>query len=309
MNHSRIRAARAATRLSGTEGGGARIAVVASTCFLLGAAGSAYWFHGGTKSEAPVVTGAESLRQLSEVSRAVLRRIDTPIELRFYARLDPSSVPASERAFALRVESLLAAYLREGAGKVKVALHDSDKDFSADTAVADGIKPFNLDKGIACFLGLAVDRAGRRESLPQLSADWEPALEMDVTRAISRLLESKPQAPTAAAPVKSDPAILEEVQRAVPNLASIPLDEAIGTLRDVALKELKAAVAQGDIEAQKARAQFVEAQKAGSEAEMQAARQRLQQLQASQMETLRRISAKSQAQVDALRQLKNEASK
>lgn len=218
-------------------------------------------------------------------------------------------MPESDRAFALRVESLLSAYLREGAGKVKLALHDSGSSFSPDSAAADGIKPYNLDKGDACFLGITIGQEGRRETLAQLSADWEPALETDVTRAISRLIDASPKAQMAAAPVKTDPAVVEEVKRAVPNLESLPLDEAVATLRDVALKDLKAAVTQSDAEVQKAREQFIAAQKAGSEADLEIARQRLHQLQASQMEILKRIAAKSQTQVDALRQLKKDDSK
>jgi len=288
--------------------GGAKVAVLASACLLLGAAGGAYWFHQAKIPETPTPADTHALRQLSEVTRTILRRLESPLELRFYSILDPASVSESDRAFAARVDSLLEAYQREGDGKIKLTRQDNNS--AAEAAAADGIKPFNLDKGNACFLGLTLALEARKETLAQLSIDWEPALETDVTRAISRLLDSQPRARAAATPAaKSDAAVFEEVKRVVPNYESLPFEEASGVLRDATLKQLKAAVEQGDAQTKQAREQFAQAQNAGSAAEMEAARQRLRQLQAEQMDAIKRISARSQAQMEALRQLKKEVSK
>ena len=66
--------------------------------------------------------------------------------------------------------------------------HNSQADDSA-RAFADGLKSFNLDKGNACFLGIVVASGTQKELLPQLSPDWEQAVEPDLTRAIARLLD------------------------------------------------------------------------------------------------------------------------
>jgi hypothetical protein len=308
MNLSSFNPILVVTRGARREQGSARIVVLALACFLLGAAGSAYWFQHALKRQASAQTGAESSHGLSEATRSVLNRLTTPVEIRFYSQLDPSSVPDSDRAFAARVESLLAAYEQAGGGKIKVRLYNSEANFNANAASAEGIKPFNIDKGNACFLGLAVGQDGRKEVLSQLSSEWEPALEMDVTRAISRLLESSPRAPAAPPHTQSDPKVLEEVKQAVPNLESVSLEEATGILRAAALKELKVATEQADAQTKEARQQFIDAQNSGSQADLEAARQRLRQIQTAEFEKLKEISAKSQAQVEALRQLKGKTS-
>lgn len=304
MNQSSFNKGRTATWWAGGENGSAKAVALAGACFLLGAGIGAYCLYHGTKREAASQTGPQTVRELSDVTKSVLRRLNAPIEIRFYSQLDPASVPEAERAFAVRAEELLAAYQREGGSNVKVAFHESDKDFNADAAAADGIKPFNLDKGKACFLGIAVAQGSRKETLPQISAEWEAALEIDVTRAISRLIEANAERQVAAAPAQSDPTIIEAVKRAVPNFETLPLEEGEGILHDAALKELKLAVNEAEAQAKEARQRFTDAQNAGSEADMTAARQRLQQIQTEQMEKLKQISAKAQAQVEALRQLR-----
>ena len=299
-----------ASRRRGAEQGGARVVILAAASFLLGA-GGAYWVYHAGNSTGAAVAAPPSARELSELTRAVLRRLDTSVELRFYSQLDPAGTSEADRAFAARAEDLVSAYQREGGGKVKLTLCTSNQTFDANTAANDGIKPFNLDKGSACFLGIVVAQDTRKEVLPQLSPAWEPALEADVTRAIARLIDTRPQPQAIGVPppAKSDPATLAEVERVVPNFATIPPEEGEGILHAAALKDLKAAVQATEAQTQEARQQFTDSQNAGSEADMKAARQRLQQIQADQMEKLKQISAKADAQIDAFRQLRKATGK
>jgi len=308
MKHSSFNRIHPAVCHPHPQEGSARVVLLAAACLLLGGAGSAYWFYHGSRPETPPPVANPAARQLSEVTRAVLRRLEAPIEIRFYSSLDPASVSPSDRAFAGRSEALLSAYQQEGGGKVKLTTFNAGQSFNPDAASADGIKPFNLDKGSACFLGIVVAQDARKEVIPQISADWEPALETDVTRAIVRLIDAKPPG-APVAPAQTDPALLEEVKRAVPNFATLPLEEGEAVLHDAALKELKAAATDADAQAKEARQQFTDAQSAGSEPDMRAARQRLQKIQADQMEKFKEIGAKSQAQVEALRQLRKSAAK
>ena len=69
--------------------------------------------------------------------------------------LDPASVSDSVTAFARRVDELLSAYQQAAGDKIKVTRFTSESNLKPNAAPADGIHAFNLDKGEACFLGLA----------------------------------------------------------------------------------------------------------------------------------------------------------
>jgi len=160
-----------------------------ATVFLLGIAASGFWFYTvSQRGQAGASNGADSppTIQLSDATRAVLSRLDSPVEARFYAVLDPASVPDSVTAFAGRVDQLLSQYEQEAGGNIKVVRVTSISSSGADAALADGIRPFNMDKGDACYLGIAVVRAKQKETLSVLEPEWEQALEPDLTRAISR---------------------------------------------------------------------------------------------------------------------------
>ena len=80
----------------------------------------------------------------------------------------------------------------------------SETNANPNAALADGIKGFNLEKGEGCYLGIALSSKGKKEVLPQLSPEWEPALESDVSRAILRLSQSSSSGAATVAAPKSD---------------------------------------------------------------------------------------------------------
>jgi hypothetical protein len=286
------------------EQGSTRLITLALACFLLGTAVSALWFYRnanrGSSSTSETARGAI----LSESTKSVLQRLQAPIEIHYYSLLDPATVPDSVRAFAERVAQLLDQYQQAANGKVKVSRQDTSSNTSANAALADGIKPFNQDKGDACYLGIAVLNNGHKESLPLLSPDWESALESDLSRAIVRLNETSGMLSPAVAPAPIDPAATEEVKRAVPNYAAVSLEEGTRVLRQATLAEFTQAAAEMDVRVKEAEQRFLAAEKSQSEPAQQAARQELQKLQAEQNERLKQIVARSQAQIEALQKLK-----
>lgn len=275
--------------------------------FLLGIAVSAGWFYGSSKRGrvgASNEAGGSPTAILSEISKAVLARLEVPLEIRSYAVLDPATVPDSVMAFSTRVEQLLAAYQQEAGGKLKVTRFDSQSNLNPSAGEADGIQAFNLDKGDACYLGFALAYKGRKESLPRLSPEWEQALEPDLTRAITRLLEAA-QPTIVAVPISQmNTAAVQEVRALVPNLADTTVEAGKQILQDAALRDFTAAVKQMEAQVKAAEQRFAQAQTGGSEADQQDARKYLQQLQGEQTEKLKQIAAKSKAQMDALQQLK-----
>jgi hypothetical protein len=284
--------------------GSAKPVLLVIVFFCLGIGVSAFWFsRHSTGPSAPAATTALS-PGLSESTRAVLQRLDSPVELRFYSLLDPTTVPESVRAFAGRVNQLLAAYEQAGKGRIKVTRVDSPSNAAANSALADGLKPFNQDKGDACFLGIAVVRGDKKESLAQLAPDWEPALESDLSRAIAHLNESSVALKPAPAAAPIDPAVEEEVKRALPNLATISVEEGTQVLRKSALEELNRTAQELDARVKEAQQRFLEAEKNQSAADQETARQQIQQLQAQQTEALKQIIAKSQARIELFQRLK-----
>jgi hypothetical protein len=217
--------------------------------------------------------------------------------------LDPKTVPASMTAYSRRVEQLLAKYQRESNGKIKVTRYDSQSYTNLHAATADGIKPFNADKGDACFLGIAMVRNGQKETIPYLSPDWEPALESDLTRALERAGGENPQAPPPVV-AQPDAGVLESLKRSIPNLDSVSVEEGTRMLRQTALNQFTQVAQEMEAKVKDAEQAFLQAQNNNSEADQQTARKQIQQLQAEQAEKLKQVAISSQVQIDALRRIK-----
>ena len=279
-----------------SEQGSARVVVFVLVSFFLGIGLSALWFHRSPKREPEAPPGIV----LSDATMSVLQHLDSPVELRFYSVLDPASVPEPTRAFADHVSELLAQYERSASGKIKVSRFDSQSSSNANAALADGIKPFNLDKGDACYLGITVRRQGAKEALASLSPEWELAVESDLTRAIVRVTEVAPSLPVP----KPDTGALDAVKRAFPNLDSVSLEDATKKLREASVSQFAATAQEMDAKVKEAEQRFLQAQTNQSPAEQQAALTQLRQIQADQAEKLKQIAADAMSHLDALRQLK-----
>ena len=295
---------------TGRAGTGARVEaiILALIVLLAGVVLGAVWLY-RTAHHTPAASAEPAAPQspvLSDSTLAVLQRLNGVVETRFYSILDPATVPESLTAFAGRVDQLLSGYAQAAGGKIKLTRFDSQSHLNPNAASADGIQVFNLEKGEACYLGVALALNGRKETLPRLSPEWESALEADLTRAIARLLDaSQPVRVTAPVTVSQiNTTAVQEVRALIPNLAAVPLEEGTRILREAALKEFKAAAKEMETQVKEAEQRLTQAQNGGSEADQQAAIKHLQQVQAEQTEKLKRIAARSKAQIDALQQLK-----
>jgi hypothetical protein len=281
----------------------ARTVVLAVVFLALGFAVGVLWYHRFTN----VDNGAAASPQpaaLSDATKSVLQRLQDPVEVRYYSLLDPTGASDSLKAFAGRVDQMLTEYQQESGDKLKVDRHNSQKDDST-AAFGDGLKPFNLDKGDACYLGMVVTMGTRKEVLPQLSPDWEQAVEPDLTRAIARLLEQPvPKGEITAAPV--DAKAVAEVKTLIPDFANVSLEDGSKTLRAAALKDFAAAATDMASQISDAQQKLNQAQNGGSEADQQAAMKNLQELQAAEAAKLREITARSAAQIEAFKQIKSQ---
>jgi hypothetical protein len=296
-----------ASRRRTSERGDARTTSLVLGCFLVGVAVSAFWFYRSNHQDSggPKGPSQNTLAPgLSDGTLGVLKRLDSPIEIRFYSLLDAPRTPESLKTFAERVEKLLLQYQEAAGGKIQLSRRTTLAGSNQD-ASTDGIRPIDVGGGEECFLGIAVVQGTHKESLPQLSPDWEPALQPDLSRAIARLLDaSAPARPSQIRP-RVDSVVIDEVKRVFPNLDAVTVEQGAEKLRDSALKEMQAVLAQTDAQIKEAEQRLTQAQSGGSEADKQAALKELQQAQAGQTEKLKQIAAHSAAQVEALKKLKS----
>jgi len=300
MRPAFIQQGRCPARLQASENGSIRTPLLVLLSFCVGLAVSAFLVWPRAKSATP----AEAPRELSVATKSVLAHLDRTIEIHFYALLDPNA-PNTLRSFSGRVARLLTSYQQQANGKIAVAQSDSQNNSDPNAAIADGIREFDLDKGEGCYLGLSLSGNGKKEVLARLSPEWEPALEADISRAIERLAETSSSAKAVPGRAPPDSASIAEVQQIIPDTASVSLEEGTRILKTTSLKEFTAAVNEMQAQVREAQARLEQAQKGASPAEQDSALKHLQEVQTGQALKLKEIAAKSQAQIDALKQLKS----
>ncbi len=152
-----------------------------------------------------VITGA--LRQrldltenkaytLSTGTRAILKKLDTPIKIRFYCTQAEEATQETVflRKYAREVEDLLQEYKQVAGKNLVVEKLDPQPDSDAeDSARLDGLEPEPLPGVDRFYLGLSVNLADTHETIPFLQPAREQLLEYDITRAITRV--ASPQKP------------------------------------------------------------------------------------------------------------------
>ncbi len=285
---------------------GWRPLILVPVFFLLGAALAGVWFKYGKHAAGSILPG-QGTAELSGPTLDFLRHLNSPVEIRFYSVLPPGSAPEPLQDFSRRVDHLLSEFQSANDSKIRVTRNVSTSGSNADAAAADGIHPFNLDKGDACFLGLTVVCGERKESLPQIQPEWEPALEFDLARAILHVTPIQSPA-TVAQNTQASPEVTNEVARLIPDLKGTSVEDGTRILREAALQEFTAAGTEMEDKLQVAQQQLSDAQNGQSEAEQQAAMKHLQEVQLEQGNKYKQIAARLQAELAVFEQMKAAAS-
>lgn len=132
----------------------------------------------------------EKAYTLSEGTRAILRKLDSPVKIRFYC--SQSEAASAETVFlktyAKKVEDLLAEYKQVAGKNLIVEKYDPQPDSDAeDRARLDGLEGEMLQNGEKFYLGLAVSKLDVTQAIPFLAPNRERQLEYDLSRAISRV--------------------------------------------------------------------------------------------------------------------------
>ena len=128
---------------------------------------------------------------LSEGTRQVLAKLESPVKIRFYFSQGDATVPLPIKGYGRRVEDLLAEFRAAGKGKVIIEKLDPQPDSDAeDSAGLDGVEAQTLNNGDRFYLGLSVSFADQKAAIPAISMDRERLLEYDITRAITRTTQT-----------------------------------------------------------------------------------------------------------------------
>jgi ABC-type uncharacterized transport system involved in gliding motility auxiliary subunit len=153
-----------------------------------------------------VITGVKPARvdmtqekayTLSDGTRAILKKLDTPVKIRFYCTQSETATPETVylKSYARKVEDLLQEYKQIAGKNLVIEKFDPQPDSDAeDSAKLDGLEPQPLPGADQFYLGLAVSLADDRVAIPFLDPSRERQLEYDLTRAISQVLV--PEKPT-----------------------------------------------------------------------------------------------------------------
>ncbi len=147
-----------------------------------------------------VITGAKPLRvdmtqekayTLSAGTKAILKKLDTPVKIRFYCTQSETATPETVylKDYARQVEDLLQEYQQIAGKNLIIQKFDPQPDSDAeDSARLDGLEPQQLPGGDNFYLGLSVSLADTRVAIPFLDPNREKLLEYDITRAISQVI-------------------------------------------------------------------------------------------------------------------------
>lgn len=273
------------------------ISFVGAVLLLTAIGGLAFQHYRSVQTQGATV--ANTTGALSGSTEAVLNSLKAPVEIRFYSLLDPASTPESLRAFAERVNALLAEYERAGNGNIHVVRYDELTDANSDAAASDGIRSFNRDQGQASYLGIAAVRDGQKESLPEISPEWEQALESDLSRVVAHVNEMRAAGATAANVSDGDLKTARTAIESNPNLASASLEQGTQMLRDAALAEFKAAVAEMQSRSKEAEQRLNQ----GANSETDVAKE-IEKIRAEQTGKIQEITARLHNQLAALAQSK-----
>jgi len=134
----------------------------------------------------------EKAYTLSRGTKAILAKIDTPIQIRFYCTKNASAMPVFLTTYAQRVEDLLGEYKQASKGQIEIQRLNPEPDSDAeDSARLDGVEGQQLRTGERIYLGLSVGLLDQKQALPFLTPDRERLLEYDISRAIARVMTAE----------------------------------------------------------------------------------------------------------------------
>ena len=128
---------------------------------------------------------------LSPGTKAILRKIDSPVEIRFYYSQSQTRVPSQFKTYAKQVEDVLTEFRQVAGGNIEIKKLDPQPDSEAeDLANLDGVEGQPTETGDKFYLGVAISLDPHKVALPFLPPNRERLLEYDLARALSQVLST-----------------------------------------------------------------------------------------------------------------------
>ena len=121
---------------------------------------------------------------LSPGTKALLGKIEEPVELDFYFSRSAGTLPIALKNYADRVLEMLGQYVRAAHGKIVLNVIDPKPDTAEeDKATAAGISPQTWPStGEQFYFGLVTVQADHQKVIPALTTDREQFLEYDLSQ-------------------------------------------------------------------------------------------------------------------------------
>jgi ABC-type uncharacterized transport system involved in gliding motility auxiliary subunit len=144
------------------------------------------------RGKARIDLTAERAYTLSEGTRKILAKLDTPVLIRFYCTRGDSRMPVFLKNHAQNVEDLLGEFRQRSKGLIEIQKLDPEPDSDAeDSAKLDGVESRMTEIGEPFYLGLSVTMLDQKETVPFLDPQAARLLEYEISRAISRVMTSE----------------------------------------------------------------------------------------------------------------------
>jgi len=134
---------------------------------------------------------ADKLYTLADGTRKILKKVDSPIEIRLYTSRGENRMPSNLKNFAQNVEDLLAEFKAQNPANIVIKKLDPKPDSEEeDLARLDGIEGQPLSNGEQFYNGICISLDPQKVALPYLAPERERLLEYDLARAIARVLST-----------------------------------------------------------------------------------------------------------------------
>jgi len=136
---------------------------------------------------------AEKLNTLSGGTRAILKKLDTPVQIRFFCT-QGKEMPVELKTYAQHVEDLLDEYKKAGGKNIEVRKLNPEPDSDAeDAANLAGVEGQQMSNGEKLYMGIAISMLDAKVALPFLDPRRERLLEYDISRAIANVMTTEKQ--------------------------------------------------------------------------------------------------------------------
>jgi ABC-type uncharacterized transport system involved in gliding motility auxiliary subunit len=128
---------------------------------------------------------AQGIYTLSPGTRALLAKVEEPVQLDFYFSKSANGLPINYKNYAARVEEMLRQYVRAAGGRLTLNVIDPRPDTpEEERATAAGLEPQRLATGETLYFGLVAVQADQQKTVSSFNPQRESFLEYDLSQLV-----------------------------------------------------------------------------------------------------------------------------